>query len=124
MSGLFVRSMSAGPMKSDDRDPYQPRELFADDTGGLFLVFGGDRVVHHALFRPRQTLCLEDYACMVSGSRAFERLRAERLAGRHRRKHDPRELVGQRHRNQPRRLLREKAGEPIVQGAFALAHYV
>jgi hypothetical protein len=85
------------------------------------FVFDRRRVVHHALFRPRQTLCLEDYACMVSGSRAFERLRAERLAGRHHRKHDPRELVGRRHRDQPRWLLPEKPGEPIVQGALALA---
>jgi hypothetical protein len=38
-------------MKSDDRDPYQFGELSAHDPIGLFLIFGGDRVVHHVSLR-------------------------------------------------------------------------
>jgi hypothetical protein len=38
-------------MKSDDRDPYHGRELSLMFFGGLFLVFGGDRVVHHVSLR-------------------------------------------------------------------------
>jgi hypothetical protein len=84
------------------------------------FVFDRRHVVHHALFRPRQTLCLEDYACIVSGSRAFERLHSERLTGRHHRPDDPRKLVGQRHRDRPCWLLGQKPSEPIAQDAFAL----
>ncbi len=42
-------------MKSDDLDPYHHRsELFAFSLMtdcGLFLVFGGDHVVHHVSLR-------------------------------------------------------------------------
>ena len=48
----------------------------------------------HFLRRPAASLCL------------CEHLGAEAFAGLHHRPEDPGELVGQRHRNQPRRLLR------------------
>jgi hypothetical protein len=38
-------------MKSDDRVPYQDHELWLMAHSGLFLVFGGDRVVHHVSLR-------------------------------------------------------------------------
>jgi hypothetical protein len=44
---IFPRAL----MKSDDRDPYQVGGLYAHDPSGLFLIFGGDRVVHHVSLR-------------------------------------------------------------------------
>jgi hypothetical protein len=38
-------------MKSDDRDPYHVDELCAHGAKGLFLIFGGDRVIHHVCLR-------------------------------------------------------------------------
>ena len=49
---LSVRSICPRAlMKSDDRDPYHGCELSLMFFGGLFLVFGGDRVVHHVSLR-------------------------------------------------------------------------
>src|ERR1700730_10232243 len=50
-----------------------------------------------------------------------ENLGAETFTGRHHRPEDPGELVGQRHRNQPRRLLRQQPNNPVAQGSFALS---
>lgn len=55
MSGLLVRHMTAGP--DDFRLPRSlsfRRALRLVTTGGVSLVFGGDRVVHH-FFRACQT---------------------------------------------------------------------
>jgi hypothetical protein len=38
-------------MKSDDRIPISHASFSLMTTGGLFLVFGGDRVVHHVSLR-------------------------------------------------------------------------
>src|ERR1700730_2662019 len=46
----------------------------------------------------------------------------KRLARRHNGPYDPRELVGERHRDQSRGFAREKRDQPIAQGAFPLAN--
>jgi hypothetical protein len=52
MSGLSMRSICPlALMKSDDHDPDHSDELFAHGFIGLFLIFGGDRVVHHVSLR-------------------------------------------------------------------------
>ena len=57
-------------------------------------------------------------------SRFREHLGAKAFAGLHHHPEDPGELVGQRHRNQPRGLLRQQGDDPVAQGAFAFAHNV
>jgi hypothetical protein len=52
MSGLSMRSICPlALMESDYHDPYHLNELYARGGGGLFLIFGGDRVVHHVSLR-------------------------------------------------------------------------
>ncbi len=52
MSGLSVRSICPlAFVESDDRDPYHVDELMLITNGGLFLIFGGDRVVLYVSLR-------------------------------------------------------------------------
>ena len=127
---LSVRSICPRAlMKSDDRDPYQPRELFADDNrrvvpGLRWRPCRSSRLVALAKLEPVSLLCEHSLRRRAASLRLREHLGAEAFAGLHHRAEDPGELVGQRHRNQPRRLLRQQANNPVAQGAFALAHYV
>jgi hypothetical protein len=127
---LSVRSICPRAlMKSDDRDPYQPRELFADDNrrvvpGLRWRPCRSSRLVALAKLEPVNLLCEPSLRRRAASLRLRENLRAETFTGLHHRPEDPGELVGQRHRNQPRRLLRQQANNPVAQGAFALAHYV
>jgi len=63
MSGLFARSIyPLALMKSDYRDPIKRASFTLVTSGGLFLAFGGDRVVHHACcaltkLEPTKLLC-------------------------------------------------------------------
>ncbi len=80
-------------------------------SSGLFQVSGGDRVVHHVSLRlPNSNLyiSLRNYPFQrpVASLRLRKHLGAEAFAGVHHRPEDPGQLVGQRHRNQPRRLFR------------------
>ena len=127
---LSVRSICPRAlMKSDDRDPYQPRELFADDNrrvvpGLRWRPCRSSRLVALAKLEPVSLLCEPSLRRRAASLRLREHLGAETFTGLHHRPEDPGELVGQRHRNQPRRLLRQQANNPVAQGAFALAHYV
>jgi len=52
MSGLSMRSICPlALMESDYQDPYHVNELYARGAWRLFLIFGGDRVVHHVSLR-------------------------------------------------------------------------
>src|ERR1700730_5419437 len=113
-------------MKSDDRDPYQPRELFADDNrrvvpGLRWRPCRSSRLVALAKLEPVSLLCEHSLRRRAASLRLLLHLRTEAFAGLHHRAEDPGELVGQRHRNQPRRLLRQQPNNPIAQGAFALS---
>jgi hypothetical protein len=52
-----------------------------------------------------------------------EYFHSKRLARRHNGPYDPRELVGERHRDQSRGFAHEKRDQPIAQGAFPLANH-
>jgi hypothetical protein len=52
MSGLLARSMCPlALMRSDDQDPINGASFALVTPSGLFLAFGGDRVVHHVSLR-------------------------------------------------------------------------
>jgi hypothetical protein len=52
-----------------------------------------------------------------------EYFHSKRLARRHNDPYDPRELVGERHRDQSRGFAREKRDQPIAQGTFAFTNH-
>ena len=81
------------------------------------------RLVALAKLEPVNFLC-EHSLRRRAALRLREHLGAEAFAGLHHRPEDPCQLVGQRHRNQPCRLLRQQPDNPVPQGAFALAHDV
>src|SRR2546430_14656107 len=96
-------------MKSDDRGPYQPRELFADDNqrvvpGLRWRPCRSSRLVALAKLKPVTLLCEPSFRRGAASLRLREHLGAETFTSLHHRPEDPGELVGQRHRNQPRRL--------------------
>ena len=71
---------------------------------GLFLIFGGDRVIHHVFLRLPNSTCnflLEPSPRRQAGAslRLCEHLGAEAFAGLHHRPEDPGQLVGQRYRH-------------------------
>src|ERR1700730_16512769 len=129
MSGLVARRICPlALMKSDDQNPYQICELQAHVSQQVVFGLRWRPCRSSRLNALCQTSNCDLCNCpvdMLAGRAASLRLReyfvSEDSAGPHYRPDDPGELVGQRHRNQPRRLLRQQPNNPVAQGAFALS---
>ena len=135
MSGLFAwRLMSTGPdevrrpgSRSCGRDPGLSRFcglcLSSVATAAFITLF------HACQTRMARTLLddsFSDDSCLffpdrARASRLREDVGAERLAVPHHRPDDPRQLVGQRHRDHARRLARPQRLDPVGQSARAMA---
>jgi hypothetical protein len=113
MSGLLVRSLyPLALMKSDDRDPNQRGELCARGTERVVPGFRLRPCRSSRLFAPAklEPIILLGGHCMRRQTallRLRKHLDAEAFAGLHHRPEDPGELVGQRYRDESRRLLGE-----------------
>jgi len=102
--------MSAAFDGSDYQDPIIVNELLRCGAWRLFLIFGGDRVVHHVSLRlPTRTCKPVTAPCggelLPTPSQTFRCGSIRRSSSSPR---EPGQLVAERHRNQPRRLLRQQ----------------
>ena len=120
MSGLFARSLCPlALMKSDSRIPIRFSSFSLLPGGGLFLVFGDDRIVHHVSMRLPNSNSNTKLLTLWSGLRV--KIRTKIFAGFHHCPDNPSKLIRHRHSDETSGLFRPKRHDPFGQCAFVFA---